>query len=139
MAHDGQDMTLQSPILLDGLLDLTRRGDCTGRDGVRDRKGTCARQVSRGWARFGPAGRDASDRGARAGMARHLCWKRCGRCRNGPRRCSQNGKFGEIEQLIHQIAFGEYLWQIYGGIQMNQGEIVRLQDHGPGHRTTCAR
>lgn len=40
------------------------------------------------------------------------------------------GKFGEIEQLIHQIAFGEYLWQVYGGIQMNQGEIVRLQDLG---------
>ena len=40
------------------------------------------------------------------------------------------GKFGEVEQIIHQIAFGEYLWQIYGGIQMNQGEIVRLQDMG---------
>jgi (2S)-methylsuccinyl-CoA dehydrogenase len=40
------------------------------------------------------------------------------------------GKFGEIEQLIHQIGFGEYLWQVYGGIQMNQGEIVRLQDLG---------
>ncbi|WP_238366826.1 acyl-CoA dehydrogenase family protein [Mesobacterium pallidum] len=40
------------------------------------------------------------------------------------------GKFGETEQLIHQIAFGEYLWQIYGGIPMNQGEIVRLQDLG---------
>lgn len=43
-----------------------------------------------------------------------------------------DGKFGEIEQLLHQIAFGEYLWQIYGGIQMNQGEIVRLQDLGLG-------
>ncbi|MFU8882813.1 MAG: acyl-CoA dehydrogenase family protein [Rhodobacterales bacterium] len=40
------------------------------------------------------------------------------------------GKFGEVEQLIQQIAFGEYLWQIHGGIQMNQGEIVRLQDLG---------
>ncbi len=40
------------------------------------------------------------------------------------------GKFGEVEQLIHQIAFGEYLWQIYGGIQMNQGEVIRLQDIG---------
>ncbi len=40
------------------------------------------------------------------------------------------GKFGEVEQLIHQIAFGEYLSQIHGGIQMNQGEIVRLQDMG---------
>ncbi|MEM9350940.1 MAG: acyl-CoA dehydrogenase family protein [Pseudomonadota bacterium] len=41
-----------------------------------------------------------------------------------------DGLFGETEQLIHQIAFGEYLWQIYGGIQMNQGEVVRLQDIG---------
>ncbi|WP_424977811.1 acyl-CoA dehydrogenase family protein [Leisingera sp. S232] len=40
------------------------------------------------------------------------------------------GKFGEMEQLIHQIGFGEYLWQVYGGIQMNQGEIIRLQDLG---------
>jgi (2S)-methylsuccinyl-CoA dehydrogenase len=40
------------------------------------------------------------------------------------------GKFGEIEQLIQQIAFGEYLAQIAGGIQMNQGEVVRLQDLG---------
>lgn len=41
-------------------------------------------------------------------------------------------KFGEMEQLIHQIAFGEYLSQIYGGIPMNQGEIVRLSDLGLG-------
>ncbi len=45
-------------------------------------------------------------------------------------RMNEEGKFGETEALIHQIAFGEYLWQIYGGIQMNQGEIVRLQDLG---------
>ncbi len=42
----------------------------------------------------------------------------------------ENGRFGEIEQLIHQIAFGEYLWQIYGGIPMSQGEILRPQDLG---------
>ena len=41
-----------------------------------------------------------------------------------------DSQFGEVEQLIHQIAFGEYLWQIYGGIPMNQGEILRLQDVG---------
>lgn len=40
------------------------------------------------------------------------------------------GAFGEIEQLLHQIAFGEYLWQIYGGIPMNQGEMLRPQDIG---------
>jgi len=41
-----------------------------------------------------------------------------------------DGKFGELEQLIHQITFGEYLWQLYGGIPMSQGEIIRPQDLG---------
>ena len=45
-------------------------------------------------------------------------------------RLEADGKFGELEQLIHQITFGEYLWQLYGGIPMSQGEIVRLQDLG---------
>jgi len=45
-------------------------------------------------------------------------------------RLNTDGKFGEMEQLILQIAFGEYLWQIYGGIPMSQGEIARLQDIG---------
>ncbi|MCY4303482.1 MAG: acyl-CoA/acyl-ACP dehydrogenase [Aestuariivita sp.] len=40
------------------------------------------------------------------------------------------GAFGEIEQLILQIAFSEYLSQIFGGIQMSQTEIIRLQDLG---------
>lgn len=43
---------------------------------------------------------------------------------------NQTNTFRETEQLILQITFGEYLWQIYGGIQMNQGEILRLQDLG---------
>ena len=43
-----------------------------------------------------------------------------------------DGKFGEIEQLILQIAFGEYLCQLAGGIPMSQGEIARLQDIGLG-------
>ena len=45
-------------------------------------------------------------------------------------RLQTDGKFGEMEQLIHQIAFGEYLSQILGGIPMSQGEIARLQDIG---------
>lgn len=43
-----------------------------------------------------------------------------------------NASFGEIEALILQISFGEYLWQIYGGIPMSQGEILRGQDIGLG-------
>jgi (2S)-methylsuccinyl-CoA dehydrogenase len=45
-------------------------------------------------------------------------------------RLDANARFGEVEALIHQIAFGEYLWQIYGGIPMSQGEMLRLQDLG---------
>ncbi len=49
---------------------------------------------------------------------------------NWAERLDKDGQFGEMEQLLHQIAFGEYLWQIYGGIPMSQGEILRLQDIG---------
>ncbi len=40
------------------------------------------------------------------------------------------GRFGEMEQLLLQIAFGEYLHQIWGGIPMSQGETARLTDLG---------
>ncbi len=49
---------------------------------------------------------------------------------NWAEKLQADGKFGEAEQLIHQIAFGEYLWQIYGGIPMSQGEMLRPQDMG---------
>jgi (2S)-methylsuccinyl-CoA dehydrogenase len=49
-----------------------------------------------------------------------------------------DGAFNEMEQLIHQIAFGEYLAQVQGGIQMNQGEILRLQDLGLGQDSLTA-
>ena len=45
-------------------------------------------------------------------------------------RLQANGAFGETEQLILQIGFGEYLWQMYGGIPMSQGEVGRPQDIG---------
>ena len=45
-------------------------------------------------------------------------------------RMAADGTFNEMNQLIHQIAFGEYLWQMYGGIPMNQGEMLRPQDIG---------
>ncbi|WP_434614962.1 acyl-CoA dehydrogenase family protein [Tabrizicola sp. M-4] len=40
------------------------------------------------------------------------------------------GQFSEMEALLLQIAFGEYLNQIHGGIPMSQGEVARLQDLG---------
>jgi len=46
------------------------------------------------------------------------------------RRLSTEGKFGEIERLILQIAFGEYLAQLRGGLPMAQGEMARLSEFG---------
>ncbi|MGA0540321.1 acyl-CoA dehydrogenase family protein [Neotabrizicola sp. VNH66] len=45
-------------------------------------------------------------------------------------RLSEAGQFGEMEALILQIGFGEYLAQIAGGIPMSQGETARLQELG---------
>ena len=45
-------------------------------------------------------------------------------------RLTEQGRFGEIEALILQIGFGEYLAQIRGGIPMSQTEIARLADLG---------
>jgi (2S)-methylsuccinyl-CoA dehydrogenase len=45
-------------------------------------------------------------------------------------RIAEAGTFGEMEQLLLQIGFGEYLSQIAGGIPMSQGEIARLADLG---------
>jgi (2S)-methylsuccinyl-CoA dehydrogenase len=47
-------------------------------------------------------------------------------------RLTAEDKFGEMEELILQIAFGEYLSQLSGGIPMSQGEIARLTDLGVG-------
>jgi (2S)-methylsuccinyl-CoA dehydrogenase len=46
------------------------------------------------------------------------------------RRMHEESRFGETEQLLTRIGLGEYLSQIFGGISMNQGEIVRLSDFG---------
>ena len=45
-------------------------------------------------------------------------------------RLRAEGAFGELEQLILQIAFGEYLSQLRGGVPMSQGEIARGRDIG---------
>ena len=55
-------------------------------------------------------------------------------------RLTGEGRFGEIERDIVSIAFGEYLAQIFGGIPMNQGELVRLSDLGvPAEAVAAAR
>ncbi len=54
-------------------------------------------------------------------------------------RLSDGGAFGETEDLIVRIGAGEYLAQIFGGIPMSQGEIVRLSDLGLAPAAVAAR
>jgi (2S)-methylsuccinyl-CoA dehydrogenase len=48
-------------------------------------------------------------------------------------RIAEEGKFGAIEQLLTQILFGEYLYQLGGGLPMTQLEIVRPSDMTTDH------
>lgn len=43
---------------------------------------------------------------------------------------AERGRLDELEHLVLQSAFGEYLAQIAGGIAMSQTEVVRLADLG---------
>ena len=45
-------------------------------------------------------------------------------------RLKAEGRFGETEELLVAIGIGEYCAQIFGGISMNQGEMIRLTDLG---------
>ena len=46
------------------------------------------------------------------------------------RRMESEGRFGEMESLLAQIAAGEYLSQLFGGVMMSQGETARLHELG---------
>jgi (2S)-methylsuccinyl-CoA dehydrogenase len=50
--------------------------------------------------------------------------------RNWAERLDASGMFGEVERLILEIAYGEYLAQLAGGVPMAQGEFARPQDFG---------
>ena len=45
-------------------------------------------------------------------------------------RLSAEGRFGRMEELLVRVGAGEYLAQIFGGIPMSQGEIIRLGSLG---------
>ncbi|MEZ5785076.1 MAG: acyl-CoA dehydrogenase family protein, partial [Xanthobacteraceae bacterium] len=45
-------------------------------------------------------------------------------------RMSDEGRLGEIEELVVRIGLGEYIAQVAGGIPMSQGEFVRPTDLG---------
>ncbi len=130
MAHDGQDMTLaQAPVLLDDLLALTAAA-VPPVDAILEKAKASVRDMVSADGRVS-AGLIEANQTAAHGLAWLATYAQSlHEMQKWAEALNANGKFAETEQLIHQIAFGEYLWQIYGGIQMNQGEILRLQDMG---------
>ena len=129
MAHDGQDTAFHTPIVLGDLLKLTAAAVepvdvllAAAKDRVRE-------LVSENGRVSGALVEEHQT--AAHGLAWLATYSQSLRqMQNWAEKLEAENKFSEAEQLIHQIAFGEYLWQIYGGIQMNQGEIIRLQDLG---------
>ncbi|KPA23557.1 Acyl-CoA dehydrogenase [Shimia sp. SK013] len=129
MAHDGQDPTMTSPVILPDLLPLTGAAVApveallaTATARVRDIVSTNGRVSAQLIEENQTAAHGLSWLATYAQSLKQMqAWAE---------RLQSDGKFGEIEQLIHQIAFGEYLWQVYGGIPMSQGEIIRMQDLG---------
>jgi len=128
MAHDGQDLSLQGVILPDL---LTRTAEA-----VHATEATLAKATARVREMVVEDGRVSGTLIEVNQTAAHgLAWfatyvESLRQMQKWAETLDGERTFGEVEQLLHQIAFGEYLWQIYGGIQMNQGEVVRLQDLG---------
>ena len=53
-------------------------------------------------------------------------------------RLEGEGRLGELERLILQVGYGEYLAQLAGGIPMSQTEMVRPADMGVGEDELAA-
>ena len=129
MAHDGQDMPLSATALMPNLLTLT--GDAIAPvEAILETARTKLRDLVTDNGRVSNALIEANQTASHgfAWLATYVEALR--QMQNWAVKLDGEGKFSEVEALIHQIAFGEYLWQIYGGIPMNQGEILRLQDIG---------
>jgi (2S)-methylsuccinyl-CoA dehydrogenase len=86
--------------------------------------------------RVAPGGNVEPERFATEQLASHaLAWtasyvEALRQMRNWAVRLDEGGKLGEIEGLILETAYGEYLAQLAGGIAMAQGEFARPQDLG---------
>lgn len=129
MAHDGQDLAMTNSVILPDLLKLTGAA-------VAPVESILETAIARVKDTVSENGRVSGKLMEQHQTAAHgLSWlatyaQSLKQMQAWAEKLEGEGKFGEIEQIIHQIAFGEYLWQVYGGIPMSQGEIVRLQDLG---------
>ena len=127
MAHDGQTEMKTDAVILENLTDLTRASLAPVASLLETAKTRVKDLVSEG-------GRVSNALVEQHQTAAHgLAWlatytEALNQMQAWADRLQADDKFGEVETLIHQIAFGEYLSQILGGIPMSQGEILRLTD-----------
>jgi len=128
MAHDGASPVTDSP-LLEGLLELTAAAVPPVEALLEAARSRVRGAVSEGDRVSGAL--VEAEQTATHGLAWFATYVEALRQMQGwAERLDAEGRFGETEALILQIAFGEYLWQLYGGLPMSQGEIVRPQDLG---------
>ena len=128
MPHDGQDMPQPSPLMTDLLAQVA--GVLAPLDSLL---ATAADRVRTQVSVDGKVKAALLEDHQRA--AHGLAWlatyvESIRQMQAWAQRLSNAGSFGEMEALLLQIGVGEYLWQIWGGIPMTQGEILRLQDIG---------
>lgn len=128
MPHDGQDMTAQT-ILLPDLLSLTGAAVAPAEALLETARTGLKADLSVD-GRVSGAAVEANQTAAHglAWLATYV--QSLKQMQAWAERLQGEGKLGEVESLILQIAFGEYLAQIVGGIPMSQGEIIRLSDIG---------
>ena len=129
MAHDGQDVIAGTEVVIEDLLAITK-STLAPVDRLLDAAKAAVRAI------VSQDGKVANALVEENQTAAHgLAWlatyaQSLHQMQLWAEKLQSEDKFTETEQLIHQIAFGEYLCQMTGGIQMNQGEILRLHDLG---------
>jgi len=129
MALDGQNAAMQTEnyIVMPDLLATTQQALESLDTLLKEAKGTVKSLVAKD-------GRISSSLMEQHQAAAHgLSWlatyhESMRQMQNWATKLTEAGEFGEAEQLLHQIACGEYHAQVVGGIPMSQGEIVRLSD-----------
>jgi (2S)-methylsuccinyl-CoA dehydrogenase len=129
MALDGQNAAMQTEnyIVMPDLLATTQQALESLDTLLEEAKGTVKSLVAKD-------GRISSSLMEQHQAAAHgLSWlatyhESMRQMQNWATKLTEAGEFGEAEQLLHQIACGEYHAQVVGGIPMSQGEIVRLSD-----------
>ncbi|MCC5988509.1 MAG: acyl-CoA/acyl-ACP dehydrogenase [Pararhodobacter sp.] len=132
MPHDGQDTPRTDPPhapLIDGLTGHTE-ASLAPLAALVERAGEILR------ASVAPDGRvqgaliDANQRAAHGLAWLATCVEALRQLQGWAARLEAEGRFSEMEALILQIGFAEYLAQIRGGIPMSQSEILRPADMG---------